>query len=431
MLKGVPYQQGRGHALKWNIVVFDVTMKLAICVPPGACDCYGHLQHYADRLADLGRRRSIEVEILHYNDGDFLARLFTNLGRDDCIVHFHSYLYDLTLRAYTVPPRIMHALETAKAVTLATVSDHPFSNIMRDMIENAHPSTRFMVVDRTFPDEMRFLNPGLRETRFHYTPCVAPINFDDTIQTPFEAREWDLVLPLLVFDQSKIDMGKYLADFPDGWAKAAAQQTYEIAVSDTSRNTFHVFAERVNAVLGGATLDDIKSHNPTILRVMLRLLDGVDGRVRHNRRHNMVRSLLRSVGDLKVAMLGHRVDSLHADKNVAFVGTCQTGQATRLMAASKAIFNCNPTYPTNIHERVAVGMLYGSCVITDVNPGIEALFSPEHYITYTPTSKMTIADIFQQDDIASIARRSAENIHAHAGFSWDAHFNDVLAAAAV
>jgi hypothetical protein len=100
------------------------------------------------------------------------------------------------------------------------------------------------------------------------------------------------------------------------------------------------------------------------------------------------------------------------------------------MSDSKAVLNCNPTYPTNVHERVTVGMLYGSCVITDVNPCIERTFAPDQFIAYAPGSTMTIDDVFAAHDVRAIAGIAGQAARAEPQFTWNAHFDEILSVAA-
>ena len=404
-------------------------MKLAVCVPAGLVDCYGHLSHYADEMARIGRERSIPVEILRYGDASFLPRLLANLADPECVVHFHCYLYDLRVVGNYVP-KVIRLVESCAAKTLATVSDHPFQNFMQDMVRKADASTRFIVIDDTFPDEMRFINPAMRDARYAYLPHAPPVNFDAKLRRPFAQRDIDLVLPMQLHEQADLDPIKKLDVLPETWLKRAALATYEVALADTSRSTFHVFAEQFGNESNGATLDAFRETHPELMPPLLNVLDAVDGLVRFTRRYNMVRSLLRAVGQLKVVIMGPVVASLGADSNVEFVGVQQREQATQIIARSKAVLNCNPTYPNNVPERVTVGMLYGSCVITDVNPAIDATFMSNEFIPYSPQSTETIRDLFNSYDFAAIGNAALVKARSHSAFSWDAHFDGLLAAIA-
>ena len=404
-------------------------MKFAVCIPDGSVDGYGHLAHYAGEIARICKERCIDVEVLRFADASFLPRLLANLADPSCIVHFHCYMYDLGV----VGNYMSHDIRLTKscaATTLATISDHPFQNFMQNMVRKADAATRFILIDDTFSDEMRFINPTLCDAKFAYLPYAAPINFDANLKVPFAERDIDLVLPMQLHEQEELNPTRKLEVLPDTWLKRVALATYETGLCDTSRSTFHIFTEHFGNESNGATLEDFRETHPKLMPPLLNIMDAVDGLVRFTRRYNMVRSLLRSIGKYKVVVMGPPISSLGADDNVEFVGTLQTPEATTLMARSKAVLNCNPTYPKNVPERVAVGMLYGSCVITDVNPCIADTFMSNEFIPYSPQSTETISDLFNQYDFAAIGRAAADKVTRHGAFSWDAHFDDLLKVAA-
>ncbi|MCA0202207.1 MAG: hypothetical protein LCH56_15475 [Proteobacteria bacterium] len=400
-------------------------MKIAVCVPPPVADAYGHLTCYAEKIAEIGAARGMETEVLRYADDDFFARLFANLMDEDCLVHFHSFLYDLKVHTSPAVKKVRHALEFARARTIATVSDHPFSDFMQEMVRNAHPKTKFIVIDNTFPDEMRFINPALEEAEFVHQPFVAPVSFEDQRYIEFDRRDYDLVLPLLLIDTSKLNLKTLLGGIGDGWFSRSVMATYEIVRSDLSQNPFHVFTHVMKAETG-AEPADLQSKHPKVIPALLRSLSIVDGYVRHERRTRVVKSLLRDIGDLKVAVLGNPAKGLEIDPKVEFVGIQRAAGTAAIIANSRAILNCSPSYPRNVHERVTVGMLYDACVITDTNPCIAENFSEDDYVPYGPGGTMTIADIFATHDMHAIAKRSGDKARAHPEFSWHGHFDSVL-----
>ncbi|MGE3475330.1 MAG: hypothetical protein AB7H70_05945 [Rhodospirillaceae bacterium] len=400
-------------------------MKIAVCVPPPVADAYGHLTRYAEKIAEIGAERGMDAEVLHYADDNFFARLFANLMDEDCLVHFHSFLYDLKIHTSPAVRKVRHALEFARARTIATVSDHPFSDFMQEMVSNAHPKTKFIVIDDTFPDEMRFINPALAEAEFFHQPFVAPVSFEDHRYIDFDRRDYDLVLPLLLIDTGRLNLKTLLGGIGDGWFSRSLMATYETVRNDLSQNPFHVFSHIMQGETG-AGLAELQSKQPKTVPVLLRSLSIVDGYVRHERRMNIVNALLRDVGDLKVAVLGKRMAGLAIDAKVEFLGAQRAPETAALMANSRAVLNCSPSYPSNVHERVTVGMLYDSCVITDTNPCIAEHFSEEDYVPYAPGAAMTIAELFSAHDMRAIAMRSGNKARANPEFSWHGHFDSVL-----
>lgn len=399
-------------------------MRIAVCVPPANADCYGHHTRYAERLAEVGAERSIPVEILRSTAPDFFARLFANLQDEECIVHFHCFLYDLKVHCTTIGHNARHVLDHARARILATISDHPFAAFMQKMIKDAHPDTNFIVIDKTFPDEMRYMNPNLALSTFGHLPFVPPVSFDDEHRAAFDERAYDLILPLFMVDTSNANIRSLLGPGIDPWFVRTVMATYEIARADLSRNPFHILDECMRAETGGG-LDGLRAIQPESVQVILNVLANLDGLVRQERRTAMVSSLLRRVGDLRVGILGNPLSSLRVDENVEFLGGQNARSTSALMANSRAVLNCSPSYPTSVPERVTVGMLYDSCVITDINPCITETFSENDFISYAPDSNMTLEDIFAAYDTREIAHQSGKRARDSDRFSWQTYFDGV------
>jgi hypothetical protein len=401
-------------------------MKFAVCVPLAHCDCYGHLSQYASQLAETARGRGITTEIIHAKSPDFAARLFANLADEDCVVHFHTFLYDLRLEASLAGKMSMHALDNARSTTFATVSDHPFTDFMQDMVRRAHPATTFIVIERAFAEEMRALNPALKPENFEYQSFGPPLNFDATKVKPFRARDFDLVVPLRVIDLAWRNIDQLMSRIEVSWLAAATKATYDIAVADLTRSPFHIFMEELCRVLGKLTFADIRGHKPELADGIMNVLSAVDGIVRQTRRHRVVSTLLRDVGSLKVAMLCDPVPGLQVDENVRFLGARSAPETIPLLADARAVLNCNPSYPTNLHERVTVGMLYGSCVISDVNTYMAQNLTRQQFLPYEPGNNATLRQLFEDHDIEAIGAAAAKRAHDDRGFTWDAHVDELV-----
>jgi hypothetical protein len=201
-------------------------------------------------------------------------------------------------------------------------------------------------------------------------------------------------------------------------------------MSDLSRNPFHVFEDCIGRELG-ARLSDFRAQRPDLVPPLIELMNVVDSIARQERRHRMVGSLLKSIGDLKVVVMADPVPSLVVPPGVKFVGRQPAANAAHLMANARAILNCNPTYPSNVHERVSVGMLYGACVISDQTPGLAANFAPGEYLPYAPDSAATLTDLFASRDIRKIAEAGAAKVRGVTDFSWEGEFARLMQVAGV
>jgi len=214
----------------------------------------------------------------------------------------------------------------------------------------------------------------------------------------------------------------------DWFAKVMAA-TYEISTASNERSPFHIFEECLQEKVG-LTFSEILQHNPKIVRSMLMSVAAVDGLVRQERRQRMVNNILRSVGSLKVAVTCERFSALDVDESVTFLGRCNIDNVIARMANSRAILNCNPSYPSGLHERLISGMFYQSCVITDVNQAITDTFSSDEYVRRAPDSSMTLEDVFSTYDVQAVAQHGFHRVRRDPAFSWDSHIDGLLRVAA-
>jgi hypothetical protein len=204
---------------------------------------------------------------------------------------------------------------------------------------------------------------------------------------------------------------------------------YERARTDVDKSPFHIFHECFHTHVG-LTLTEVRDRNPGLLEQIATAVAAVDGIVRQERRQNMVRSLLKSVGKLKVAITCNRFGGLDVDDNVLFVGKRTVADVAALMANARAVLNCNPSYPSSLHERIVTGMMYGSCVITDVNRCIEEAFSDGDFVPYAPNSSMTLTDLYGSFDVSAVAAAGARKISSDRAYTWDGHIDRLMHAAA-
>jgi hypothetical protein len=404
-------------------------VKIVVCIAPRAGDCYGHLTRYGEQLKAAAALRDIEVELLRFGEPDFLSRLFASLADESCIVHLYGFLYDLHISTSLAPDMPIHVLDNARAAIVATVGDHPFAAFMREMIRGAHPKTRFIVMDRVFPEEMQTLNPALRSSHYDYQPVAPPTNYDGALQADFQDRAWDLFIPMWLADLTGRDATSLLAGIHQDWLRGVVSATYEIVAQDTSRAPFHIFLEQLQQQVGNITLDDIREHNPKSHDAIMKIMAALDAIVRQERRQKIIASLLASVGNLRVAIASDRISSINVDENVQFIGVRPINDIVTLMANARAILNTNPTYPSALHERVICGMMYESCVITDVNQYISDTFEGEDFIPYSHNDCLTIADIYSEFDVRKVAAAGASKIRNNPAHSWDAHIDGLIRAA--
>jgi len=401
------------------------TTRLLVCTPGQPADAYGHLSKLAHTSVQTARSMGIQANVLDAAADGFLRDFFTALDDPDCVINFNYFQYDLRVLASVGRSKVTHALERSRARTVATIADHPFSGFMREQLANAHPSTRFILIESGFRDEALFVNGALETASMVHIPFVPPVNFDPQQRRPYNARSIDLVVPLFITPMPAQSVKNLLDRCTDRWLRRAVEATYEAVVRGVPKTPFQLLDAFAMGETG-MTLPQMKKAQPAALQAFLTALEELDAMARQQRRQQALNNLLKSVGDLKVCVLGKKTPQLSVDESVQFVGIQQVNEAMALCGQSRALLNCNPSYPTNIHERISVGMLYGACVITDVNPCIESTFKKDAYVPIDPASSAPLAEIFKTNDIEGIAAAGLSAISADPRFSWETHVRNIL-----
>jgi hypothetical protein len=405
-------------------------MKIAVCIATQDADAYGYLQRYADQFSWTARCRGVDVEILRYPEDDFYPRLVKNLSDESCVIHFYGYLFNFSLPGHwNGGGDAVNIIDYSRATTVATIGDHPFSTFMHGTVENAHPSTKFIVMERSFQEEVRTMKPALADAVYDHQPIPPPTNYDCGKKVAFNEREFDLVVPMYFAAMAGRDINFLLSKLTADWFAEIAAITYETARTAVDRSPFLIFCEVFQAKVG-LTLDEVRERNPAIMGQIVNVISGIDGIIRQERRKAMLGSLLRSVDGLKVAVTSNPIQDLEVDERVQFVGPRPVGETADLMANARATLNCNPSYPSSLHERVVSSMLYGSCVITDINRCIGERFCADEFVPYGLCNAMTIADIYDSYDVESIAAAGASKVCADRSYSWDGHLDRLLQTAA-
>jgi hypothetical protein len=404
-------------------------MKIALCIATAGVDSYGYIARYAQRFSEVARARGFEVEVLRHPGPDFYTRLYVNLMDPECVVHFYGYLFNLNLDNGSSDRRALSAIEVSSATTVTTIGDHPFSTFMQSTVQHAHPRMKFIIMDSAFQDEMQTINPDLSSASYDHQPISPPTNYDPEKSKKFANCDWDLVVPMFVTNMSGHGIKFVLSNLDADWFVKVVTDTYESALTTTERSPFQIFRECFHRHVG-LSLEEVRDGNPKVVNQMIMTIAAVDGIIRQERRQKMVRSLLRSVGKLKVAVTCDHFAGLDVDENVQFLGKRSVADVATLMGNARAVLNCNPSYPSSLHERVVSGMMYESCVITDVNRYIEENFDADEYVSYAPSSSMTIADIYGSCDVRAVAEKGAQKVGADSAYTWNSHFDRFVHAAA-
>jgi hypothetical protein len=402
-----------------------IPMRIAICHAPSIGDTYGQHARYTDELRVNLSRRSIQAEILQYPSDTFFPTLYAYLSDPDSIVHFNAAFYDLLMQAAGIVIEGPHAFDSCPAVTMATIGDHPFSYFMQYQIGRAHAKTRFVVIDATFIDEMQTINPKLSASTFLHLPNF-PITRDAfTRPLGWTEREYDVAIPLKIIDPAGGNIARFLEVLGSDPTADVVAATYETVVSDLSRNPFTVFRQ-ILLERRAIDLAEVQAKDIQTFQKLLNMIGVTDNIVSQARRNRMLSSLLRATGDLRVVVTSAPMPWLDVGPHVEFIGEGPAHLVAALVANSKTVVNCSPTYPNSVHERIYYGMASGTAVITDESPQLRKTFTRDEYVPHDWNATKTLSEIFETIDLEKIAAAGALQVNNDRAFSWDFHIDRLL-----
>jgi hypothetical protein len=379
-------------------------------------------------MAAAAQRRGIEAVILPFPKEGFAEALTSYLDQNDAIICFQLLIADpLFLKRLT--KRSLLGRRSVRAKVIGLIHDHPFSWFLQPGIMAASSDYRFLLADEVFVHELTALNPNLVKARKDILSHSPLTYVEPCDRVAFNSRAIDVLVPLSVTRFSENgSITAFLERLGASLIRDIAQQTYDECAADPKCNLFAVF-QRVAELRSGTTLDDLRRTDQATHANLLFILGSLDEVIRQARRNQMISELLRSTGKLNVVVAADPMTWLKVDKNVKFVGRISGHKFGSVLANSKLVMNCNPTYPRYVHERVTNAMAYGCAVISDINVGLADRFKSGELIAYSPGNRRTVRDVFAESRLEDVGKAAANHIATDPRYTWDSHLSVVLDAA--
>ncbi|GAB4392621.1 MAG: hypothetical protein Tsb0032_08980 [Kiloniellaceae bacterium] len=342
--------------------------RVAIVAPKGDYN-NNVLPLFARNLAQAFQAKGLETLALDSAASDFRRRLLTAALDPATAVYAGHFFYDMGLvHADEVGSHRMSLFEALDRPVFARIADHPFAEFMWSRIEEAAPTTRFLMPSGEFEAETRFLNPRL--THFHQvTPTLTVEPPADDEVKPLAERGIDLFVPCGIKPISP-RMEQYLQRYRESGHRMAqvVDETVEEGLVARDRAIMDIFLEAIRRHFGAR----FQPASPLSEgdREILFMLSCADFKVRTFRRLNVIDSLTRLDPGLRIVItmpdaLRADMPSLRERSNIELIGKVDAAEARRLYLDSRYVLNVNPTYVSLVSERVRNAMAYGCCVISD------------------------------------------------------------------
>lgn len=292
---------------------------------------------------------------------------------------------------------------------------------MWERVMNTHERSTTFVLDPGYGDAARLLQPALKT--FHkLDPAVF---FADPIKAvPFRKRSIDVLIPLSFFILE--DYAQIRGRFSDGSDfQKLCDKAYDALKDNYTDYPLAIFSQVVKEMFSIDISQTALNDRDLFMRFM-NLLSRLDGLIRIERRVGMVKSLLKDARGLNVHVAGKLPPDVAELPNIVPLGSLRTAALGQVMADSRMVVHCHPTYPDGLHERPINAMANGSVVVSDHWPMMASTFAEgEEWVCWRSGMSLREAtDEFGMDRLEHVAQTACGK--AWREFSMPRHVDRIL-----
>lgn len=351
--------------------------RIDVFMPP--LSTYGVLHHFTKKMYEALVRCGVKARLLEAkrdDPGSFLKILFAD--PPECTLSFNGLLPDDQGRFFSDMIRIPH---------VACLVDSP--NSFLPLIKSNY--TIITTVDRSSVDFFKGL--GFDEALFLPHAVEKELHAD-----PKDARDYDVVVLASCIDYEGIRRS---------WKKKfsvplirAMDETAEIALDDSTKPYYQIFAEALDRQISGQTGIDPRKVD------FVSVLDEVEMYIRGKDRVDLVKS----INDAKVDIFGAGEEGgwkkyLDNKRNVRIHDPVPFEQALAIMKHTKIILNSCPWIHYGGHERIFSGIACGALVITNENEYLKQQFIDGESIVFYRHGHMNKANYRVNEYLENSAKR--------------------------
>ena len=313
----------------------------------------------------------IDVEICDImNEEDAEQILLSYVGKKyDAVIDFNSVL-----------PRVMadkeHFIDMIDAPFFDYIVDHPLYHdpILKQPVKNLN----VICIDRDHADYVRKYYPHIKRVSF----LPVPVGLHSSLM-PFERRRDTLLFTGSYYPPEKFE--KIMDELPEevgGLCRSMA----EILIAENENNIVCSPENAFDRALtdSGKTADELLSYispddcyidNITTYRTLLNKCFVADIYARAVLRRQSVYKAADTGVDILLCGNEWDLSGLCDRENIEWIKDVDYREVSGLISSCKAILNILPGFTNGIHDRVTMGMMTGTAVITNSNKYIDEFFA--------------------------------------------------------
>jgi hypothetical protein len=323
---------------------------------------------------------ALGVETIKLNLGkteDFL-RLPVYVGDKNYTILSNIWLYDLQLRGFGLASPEVGSInaELPRFNITAVIADHPFTTYMYQRISRATPTFKYLFLDESYNDVVAHIRgsplPGEK-----LLGVPTPSYGHDELP-PYQDRLIDMLAPMAINYPKISKIWECISDQNLKSLFSYVWNTYSYAHEKTA---YQYWIECSKSIIGSEV--NLCAGNETFRNVLIQFLSDIDLLSRARFREDTIGSIARTFPDKKIYVTDSPSPTLSAYRNVHFIGRVGFDQCVQLIANSKRVLHCHPTYFNSFHERPIISQALGSLVVTPSGRWTENLL-PKSFVSFEP-----------------------------------------------
>lgn len=320
----------------------------------------------------------IDVIKLNLSKTEDLLRLPVYVGDENYAIFSNIWLYDLQIHGFGLASFEVQAIyeQSAKFNITSLVADHPFTTYMYQRIMRATSTFNYLFLDESYNDVITHIRGSILDGK-KLLGMPTP-NYGLGALPLYQDRLIDMLAPLAI-NYPKIS--KIWEDIADNQLKNLFSHVWSTYSYAHCKTVYQYWIECSKSMIGFEV--DLRTSNETFRTLLIQFLSDLDLLTRARFREDTIRFIAEMFPDKIIHVTDSPSPILSAYKNVHFIGRVGFEQCVRLIANSKRVLHCHPTYFNSFHERPIISQALGSMVVTPSGRWTTNLI-PKSFVEFEP-----------------------------------------------
>ncbi len=313
-------------------------------------------QHFRQLAEQFG----LQVIYLDLNDRACIRDLIRLDLSDQDILYSNIWLYDLKINSFGLNNAIYETynlIDELVCSKVATIADHPFMTFMYARVERASNRFNYQMLDLSFAKESELLFGRTLKgfpQRGIFTPSV-----NENELPEYASRPIDVFAPMNLNQPKDRALWKDLGDsrflnfLLDIW------------------NNYDYLGEESPLIYLARVYEDINGYkfsfpdlSNELKAVLIDFLSELDNYARFKHRYQVINMLALNYKNIEIYLTQSPIEGLEKFSNLKWLGPVDNDQCINLMANSRTILHCHPTYFDGLHERPILAQSLGCQLLT-------------------------------------------------------------------